>query len=460
MSATAALVEVSYDDFTTFTTEIFSASFDEFKTGSHVLDTCDLLQNHPWTMRVSARDHFKSTSFYAYLMWRIWRLRKYPHDEEWKYFSYKASMAAYHLSEEPGKLKYLIQHNPYFRNIIDLKPTAEYLHRYTWDGKYFMSIAPAGLMSFARGTHCHGVIVDDPFQDPENKMKLTDIYKINERIKSNIIDMPHEDGELHIAGTAQTTEDFFFDPEFQAEFEFRLQPAIISEKRRQVLWKEHQPWTRLMRKKRLQGERIFNQEYMCNPVFSEDAFFTKEQIMGVVNPDLVNLPIHQRYEIKNDVAAYLDIGKQRHPSHLAVFELQGDKAVMIHHMFMDAWPYIQQIEYCQRAIENFGIDWFMFDNTRGEFEAFIEQNLLPSPMEPNVHTVKMRGQMAGTFSERVERKTVELIDDLRLIKSILSVTNDLQAVETPEGHGDAFWSCAGALMGLSGTMPDIEDWEF
>jgi len=446
---TQAVIETSYDDFMTFVDIIFRKSFDNFVTGDHIIRTCELLQKNKWTMRLSARDHFKSTALYALLMWKLWRLKRYPHDEEWKYFSYKTGMAKYHMSEEPGKLKYLIRRNEFFTDIVDLKPTAEFLHRYTWDDKHFLSIAPMGLKSFGRGTHCYGVIVDDPFQDPENKMKLTDIYKINDRIKSNIIDMPHENGELHIAGTAQTTEDFFFDKEFRGEFAFVQQPAISSWKEQSVLWREWQPWERLMRKRRLQGEKIFNQEYLCSPAYSEDAFFTQEQILGVTNPDLENLPINEKRKTMHDVAAYLDIGKKRHPSHLAVFEQRGDKKIMLHQKFMDGWDYKDQVAYCKQAIEAFDISWFEFDNTRGEFEAYIEDNTLPTIMMPCVHTVKMKGKMAGAFSLAVERKEVELIDSLRLSKSILAVTNDLEAVESVDGHGDSFWACAGAILGLS-----------
>ncbi|MCK5609007.1 hypothetical protein KAR91_44445 [Candidatus Pacearchaeota archaeon] len=481
-----AVEAASYDNFRVFTYFIFSASFDNFKTGNHVARMCDLLQRNPWTMRVSARDHFKSTSFYDLLMWKIWRLKKYPHDEEWKYFSYKKGMAAYHLSEEPGKLKYLIQNNIFFNDIIDLKPTAEFIHKYTWDDNKFISIAPSGLRSFARGTHCHGVIIDDPFQDPENKMKLTDIYKINDKIKSNVIDMPHEEGELHIAGTAQTTEDFFFDEIFQSEFIFKNQPVMKTTpcsveqclkkfkdldkidclscsnykvKSGQVLWPEHQPYVRIMKKRRLQGERINNQEYFCSPSYAEDAFFLMAQLKPVIGELSGNgYPVDTKRPTDNDVSAYLDIGKKQHPSHLSVFEKAGKKAIMLHQKFMDGWDYIRQIDYCNRAIENFEISWFEFDNTRGEFEVFIEQHKLPKPMHPCVHTIKKKGQMSGAFNERVENKSVELIDDLRLAKSILSVTNDLQAVETPEGHGDAFWSCGGALMGISKTF-DYSRWE-
>ena len=53
--------------------------------------------------------------------------------------------------------------------------------------------------------------------------------------------------------------------------------------------------------------------------------------------------------------------------------------------------------------------------------------------------------MATNFEKMVENNEVELLNDRRMLDQILVVDNDLQALETPEGHGDSFWSIALAL---------------
>jgi len=128
---------------------------------------------------------------------------------------------------------------------------------------------------------------------------------------------------------------------------------------------------------------------------------------------------------------------------------------------MDNWSYSNgknfietsptQLEYLKMIIKNFNIKSLYYDNTRGEFEAFDEQGLLPKQMNPVAFTVKVKNGMAIAFDKMVERKQLMLPDDERLLDQICSVRNDLQAIESSKGHGDAFWSIGLALLGV----PDL-----
>ncbi len=53
--------------------------------------------------------------------------------------------------------------------------------------------------------------------------------------------------------------------------------------------------------------------------------------------------------------------------------------------------------------------------------------------------------MATVFSDRVTHGSVSLLDDPRQTNQMLAVNNNLQAIESPQGHGDSFWSVAMAL---------------
>jgi hypothetical protein len=53
--------------------------------------------------------------------------------------------------------------------------------------------------------------------------------------------------------------------------------------------------------------------------------------------------------------------------------------------------------------------------------------------------------MASNLSDRMTQHTVELLDDQRQQNQLLAVNNNLQAIETPQGHGDSFWSTSMAL---------------
>ncbi len=444
----------SIQSFDYFVNNIFCLSFEEFFDGEFVTKTANFLQNHLRTVRVSAKDHFKSTSLYAYFMWDMLRMSDTKFDMEAHYFSYKGEMSAYHI----GKIKDLIKLNPYFQDLIDLKTTAEGVIKYRWSGRTAtFTLSPQGLLGFKRGLHCNwGVFVDDPFQDPANKLEPKIVRTVNYVMKTQIIDIPNRGAFLHVVGTPQTKDDFFFDKKFLKRFEVRILPAIVDYKKKISLWPEHYDYQELIERKSERGEKIFNQEYMCSPVYSENSFFSEEQVLSMMF-DIPNYPIGiERENPKEyDIIGGWDLGKHRHPAHFSVFEVRGDKEewIQIHQHFFDGEDYKDQLEYIDLAIENFGIDRLYYDATRGEIEVVAEKGELgPEYIGVNLGLKKKNG-LATEFDKRRTNGKIKLIADDRQRRSILSVQNDLKAIETPEGHGDAFWSIALAMEYL--TEPRI-----
>jgi hypothetical protein len=70
---------------------------------------------------------------------------------------------------------------------------------------------------------------------------------------------------------------------------------------------------------------------------------------------------------------------------------------------------------------------------------------MPSEFEGVIFTKKRMVAMATNLSDRMTQQTVELLDDQRQQQQLLAVNNNLQAIETPQGHGDSFWSVCLAL---------------
>lgn len=435
-----------------FINEIFSKSFTEFIGGEYINRIAYFMENKR-TMRVSARDHFKSTSFYAHFLRES--MKRANEDMECHYFSYQQKMAGYHIN----KIRQFKEANPYFDQCIDKKKTAENVIKYTWDGIHYHTLVPHGLLSFKRGIHCDIVYVDDPFQDPANKMVLTVIEKINQVIKAQILDMVKEDGQIHIAGTPQTTEDFFFDPNLSESFNTLVLPAIVDENSKEVLWKEWMSWDKLMIKKKERGEKLFNQEYLCSPVYTEEAFFTKEQLLEVTGTRKA-VKYREKYnnEKMNEIVAGFDIGKKAHPSHLSVFEIIDGKRIQLLEVWLDKVDYIKQIEFLDMVAENIGIDQLFYDDTRGEFESLKEQGLLPDCMVGVNFTTKSKNAMATELEKAVVNKEIELLNGSRQLEQLLLVDNDLNAVETPQGHGDSFWSNALAFYDKVLGVPSLEIW--
>ena len=274
------------NSFPYFVDKIFSLSVKNFIKGDHVVNTARFLSQSKRTIRVSARHHFKSFSFYAYFMWKL-MFEGANEGFEAHYFSFNSELAGYHVN----KIKQCIEANPYFVDIKDCKPTAETVLKYSWDGKHYTTIAPHGLVQFKRGIHGDLIFIDDPFQDPENELNPSSIYKINEIFKSNILDMPKiPDGELHVAGTPQTNDDFFFDKDITSRFSTVIQPAIYKDAEtgeEKALWPEWMTLEELYKKRDERTSRIFSKEYMCVPVYSTKGFFSKEKLMNnIVNKDL------------------------------------------------------------------------------------------------------------------------------------------------------------------------------
>jgi len=429
------LLEKSERSFPFFVKNIFSHSFDNFIGGQHVVNTATLLGNNKKTIRVSAKDHFKSTSLYAHFMWDL----LHRPGLEGHYFSYNATMSGYHLN----KIKGLIQRNPFYAEIIDLKSTAESILKYTWDRKEITTIDPCGLLAFKRGIHCPRIYVDDPFQDPENQLNPIVIKKINNIFVSQIMDMPTKDGQLHVVGTPQTDFDFFFDKNVTEGFEVRIMPGVVDWKQKKVLWTEYMPFEELMRRRKARGIRVFNREYMCSPSWTEAAWFSRETIQDVVNPVL-----QQEKEMLR--ASYVvlgwDIGKKVHPSHIAIFEERiPGHWIQIYQRFLDGWNYNKQLAHVNELVRKFKVDEGAYDATRGEMESFVERGELSSVLKPIIFKTTTKHDMATNFEKMVENKEVELLNDRRMLDQILVVDNDLQSLETPEGHGDSFWSIALAL---------------
>lgn len=451
--------------FKEFINRVFSKSFDNFIGGQYPNDIANFMQYHHEhsnnTIRISARLHGKSTFIYAYIMWLIFRMDK---ELSIIYFSYSSKMSSYHVT----KIKKLISSNPYFKELIDLKPTAETLMAYKWkNSDYEATVNPQGLLGFKRGLHCDCVIIDDPYSiDKEvtnEVINFSNVAKINNIIKAQVLDIPYVDGgEIHIVGTPFSNDDVFFDKELRKIFAFWEAPAIKDEKNKIALWPEYMDWDNLMMRKATRSN-FFAREYLCQPIIASEGYLTREQILDVVDNSLTNNDIYDIITIPANTIAGFDIGKKRHPSAISVLRWDGISYKEIYNRFLDNWDYTNgsefdpdnptQLEFLKLVIENFKIDILYFDNTRGEFEAFIETQSLPQQAKPVVFSLKEKTAMAMHLSNAITEKLISIQNNTRSINSLLSVMKDLQSIETPEGHGDMFWAMALACKALYEIHP-------
>jgi hypothetical protein len=130
---------------------------------------------------------------------------------------------------------------------------------------------------------------------------------------------------------------------------------------------------------------------------------------------------------------------------LAIFVGSEDERkpiIQVHSSFLDGWDYTEQVKYLNTVARNFDIDKGYFDNTRTE----LEDRSLDSIWTPIPFTSKQKRRLAQVFEEYVINGKIELIQDQRQRSQITCVDNDLNAPQTPLGHGDAFWSVALAVL--------------
>ena len=197
------------------------------------------------------------------------------------------------------------------------------------------------------------------------------------------------------------------------------------------------------------------------------AFFDKDEVnKKIVNENIVNLKYTTQFVPRGEVVAGFDIGKKAHPAHFAVFEFYNNKLTMIHERWMDGWNYSNgkdynpamptQLEYIKLAIKNFKISKVYYDNTRGEFESFDEQGLLPNQMFPVVFTTKVRNSIATELDKVVEKKQIEIINNQRTIDQLCAVTNTLQCPQSSSGHGESFWTLGLATYSIKDSVSEDE----
>lgn len=382
-----------------------------------------------------------STSLYAFLMWKIWKSRL-EGGFGCFYFSYDKSLSFYHLS----KLKMLIKSNPYFEDLVDYKATAEGLLKFAWEGTHeFCTIKPKGLLSFKRGIHEKIILVDDPFQDPANMLDPVIVKKINEIFKSQIIDMPLLNGNLHVVMTPQTNDDFCFDKALMERVNVLSQPAeFLDEKNiRRARWPEHMPLTELEIRRRERGEKVYMKEYMCQPSFSSDSFWQREVVGRMLDTSLFQM---QELKTDNIVTAGWDVGKFRHPAHINFFERVGDIWFQRYQEFMDGWDYSAQVEHVNDLTKRLQVDYGFFDATGREIESFRERKILNPIWQPVIFKTETKWRMVNNMEGLRERGRLKLIPHARQINQLLVVNNSLDAMETIEGHGEPFFSMAMALL--------------
>ena len=418
----------------------------KFVPGDHLLDMATMLQVYSKTSFVAPRFHIKTTLMLGYIAWKLYRLeREY---NEWLFLGYRKDLAAYHLK----RLKRYIRAIPEFIVYEDLTHADSILH-YKYKGREFIC-EPEGVFTANRGRHPNGMIVDDILKDPETKLDISQLKKIEQLFLEEFEQMPKE--ECHVVGTPQDKNDIFAKLEKMPTYYCMRWKAVENWKTGKTLWPEMYDMAYMHQKKLDIGDKAFNKEYQCAPVRGEDMYFTDTEIDYIVYPRLRNRSIYEEPKLHEYCYGGLDIGKKRHPSHLCIFgKDRFGRLVQLVSYWMDGTDYKDQVKVCNEICENFKVHRLYYDDTRAELEGFRECGELAPQMKGITFGNKNKHAMATGFEKKVKNNAVLLLDDSRQTRQILNCDNDLKSMETDEGHGDSFWSVAMAINAAESTGENI-----
>jgi len=387
---------------------------------------------------VLPRFHFKSTVLgHAF---SVWSLLKSPRDCAVLYLSYSDAMARYHISE----INKAISRNYILREWMDNRsPKADFSARYLVNGKP-MDVRHGGLFSFKRGMHVNGALIaDDILRDPENPLNIGQVTKVEEHFLTESLFIPLKGVPVIVMGTPMMPGDLLAKLQEDERFFSRVLPALNPVPGRRVLMPElyNEEW---LLKQQAARPKSFASEFLLVPHYATETYFNDADISKCEDATLKDIPVSRKYRKPEGALLFagFDVGKKRHPSHLVIFQREGEKLTQIHQSWLDGWNYSDQIEFLNEVAENFDLDRGYVDNTRGE----LEDRGLDFRWKPLSFTLKSKNTMAQIFEEYVHSGQLSLLKDERQKQQILSVNNELKAPETPMGHGDAFFSIGMALL--------------
>ena len=370
------------------------------------------------------------------------------------YVSYKEDLATYHMSN----IKAAINRNPILNKFCkDMIPQSNASIQYRIGNK-IIRMYGSGIFAVKRGMHTNGVvIVDDILGTVDNPLILTELQHAENNFNAEILPIPSRGCPLMVFGTAIDYSDLLFKLRKNPQFKCLWLSAIDPDPDHKVLWDRYNMEV-LDRMKASQGWKAFSTEYLLIPVLATNAYFSSEGLNKVVNNQLINFNVGQSNEgywwKDHIIVAGYDIGQKSNPSHISVFAIKDDftdrkqqKLVQIHQKFLDGWEYTKQIQYIESVVDFFRINKLYYDNTRSEFsERTLPMNCIGVILGGRTGvTAKGKVELATNFSRLVEQDRIEILNESRFLAQILCVTNDLQAPDTPEGHGDSFISCMLAI---------------
>jgi len=203
----------------------------------------------------------------------------------------------------------------------------------------------------------------------------------------------------------------------------------------------------------------FRQEYCCDPSVSDMAFFTRELLREVVNPQA---QYRTRLDTQNQVVMGVDFGKRVSSTAVTIAERCPDKVRIRFQAELRNMPYdfeagakATQLRKIADWNDAFNVDEINIDATgvgvRLEEDM---RRLFGAKVESVIFSSKNKEIMITNLKILCEKQGIELVDDLEFIAQLLALEKDV----TPSGNirykhikgkkDDRVWSAALAVKDM------------
>lgn len=204
-------------------------------------------------------------------------------------------------------------------------------------------------------------------------------------------------------------------------------------------------------------EISFRQNYMCEFLDDGIAFFSYELILATINHDLKNLTLNELAKKRTLLIAGYDPGKLVDSGVFTIITKDFDDTIkLLHVKEFKQIDYSEQIAYCVQYVLNLGISRLYVDATGVGVK--IHEDLvksLGSIAKPIVYTNSVKEQLVTDLKLAMERKTIQLPDDSRLIDQLHGIERDVlpsgntRYKHSEKDHDDIVMSMCNALSHFS-----------
>lgn len=422
-------VRMMMERFVVFMSELVDDTGEPLIVDDHHVMWANAMQDEPKLVLMAPRDHGKTWTSLAYLMWRAWRHNRDPLTGQWNaaneggafqgiLFSVTAGMAGNFFD----RLQQLILANEHL--FVDILPMASGGPRIAikaaWKNGFIRLRNMATLTIKAWGTSSRGLhpqlIICDDVQDEGNSSTKYQRDKTWRWFVSVILPMLGPDGQIAMIGTAQHYNDLLhrIRPSVKNDTGFRwLKFRAVDWDSGAVLWPARHDFDNLRAMQRLDTV-LFSREYQNDPRDDASSMFPHHLLQKALDPgtQLTFVPGHVAQGSKGqgvfhllsaDMALSESVGADFCVINIARFELATQKRQLLFAVRERGWGFATQVQMLRDLTREYDVDLGCIENN--SFQKWVAAEVAKYPET----ATKIVGHTTGIEKSRMQDGVPSLI---------------------------------------------------